>query len=96
MRAVIADPSFGLLAVGFDHPTGPQRFATAAVWTSLKGKVWTPVSSPSFAGDGNIEMVGVASVAGGVVAVGDDTASSRRQADGQDAAVWSTLPTKRP
>ena len=59
MRGVVAVP-FGFVAVGADHPSGPDGPAAAAVWTSLDGEVWTPVGIPSLAGPGNYSMRGVA------------------------------------
>jgi len=91
MRAVSVVP-FGFVAVGVDHPNGPEGPASAAVWTSLDGQVWTPVSSPSFAGQGDYSMQAVTSVSHNVVIVGDAPAPSYRQSQKQDAAVWSTFP----
>jgi Novel STAND NTPase 1 len=90
MRGVVAVP-FGFVAVGVDHPSGPQGPATAQVWTSLDGTVWSPVSSPSFAGQGNYSLQAAAAIGDQVVAVGDAPAPYRSKSDKQDAAVWSTL-----
>ncbi len=90
MRSVATVP-FGFVAVGGDHPSGPAGPSTAAVWTSLDGEVWTPVSGPSFGGSGNYSMQSVASAGSDVVAVGDAPAPYDRRSQKQDAAVWSTI-----
>ncbi len=87
----VATVPFGFVAVGVDHPSGRKGPATAAVWTSLDGEVWTPLSSPSLAGQGNFSMQAVASASDNIVAVGAAPAPSGRGSGRQDAEVWSTF-----
>jgi hypothetical protein len=87
----VATVSFGFVAVGVDHPSGLTGPATAAVWTSLDGEVWTPLSSPSLAGEGNFSMQAVASASDSIVAVGAAPVPADRRRERQDAEVWSTF-----
>ena len=93
MRGVVSVP-FGFVAVGADHPSGPDGPSSAAMWTSLEGEFWTPVSSPSFGGQGNYLLRAVASASDNIVAVGAAPAPSDRKSAKLDAAVWWTPPER--
>jgi hypothetical protein len=85
--------SFGFVAVGFDHPSGPTVGSVAAMWTSLDGTQWTPVSNPSLAGAGIREMNSSTLLGGLVVAAGDrPSAKAPNDLGEQDAAIWQELP----
>jgi hypothetical protein len=92
MTDVTATP-FGFVAVGLDHPSGPAAGSVAAMWTSLDGTEWTPVSNPSLTGAGSREMNSSALFGSLVVAAGDrPSPSAPDNTDEQDAAIWEELP----
>jgi hypothetical protein len=69
----------GLFAVGID-----RKNKRAAVWQSVDGKDWSPVSSSSFSGTGQPSMSSVDLVDGTVTAVGTE---------GGQGQVWSQRPS---
>ena len=73
----------GLVVVGTEHS---ETDIDAGVWWSDDGLNWVraPHDETIFGGDGNQFMVSVASIAGGLVAVGE----SFNPSEGSDAAVW--------
>jgi hypothetical protein len=84
MNAVVAGGP-GLVAVGYEQASGSQRKPVA--WT-FDGRTWARVSSPAFAGVGELRAVAVAG--GTIVAVGWWMGPA-----GQDAAVWTSTDGKR-
>jgi hypothetical protein len=91
MTDVTAAP-FGFVAVGLDHPSGPKVGSVAAMWTSLDGTQWTPVSNPSLTGVGSREMNSSALFDGLVFAAGDrPSPTALNNTHEQDAAIWGEV-----
>jgi len=86
MADVVSGPR-GLVVVGFDR-TGPEETSEAAVWRSVDGREWIPVSSTSFSGNGARAMAGVAEVERGtLLAVG----AGQEDAGGpKEGRIWSS------
>ncbi|MGI9586488.1 MAG: hypothetical protein ACR2N7_12950 [Acidimicrobiia bacterium] len=90
--------SFGLVAVGGER--GPEHESgdgDAAVWTSTDSVTWSrvPHDESVFGGEGEQQMVSVATGGPGLVAVGWDTSGGSPDAavwTSADGLVWSRVP----